>query len=89
MALARNAHPKTAMTTAACAASRAAFVIAFPSSSRQEVENAGQDQKGAKGPTRLPVHYARLFQIRDEVFDVGCLDFGQGMIAKSIHGFSR
>ena len=62
MALARNAHPKTAMTTAACAASRAAFVIAFPSSSRQEVENAGQDQKGAKGPTRLPVHYARLFR---------------------------
>ena len=48
MAPARNARPKTAKTAAARAARRVVLAIAFPSSSRQEAENAGQNQKGAK-----------------------------------------
>jgi hypothetical protein len=47
-ALAPIAHPKTAKTTAAGAARRVVLVIAFPSPSRQEAENAGQNQKSPK-----------------------------------------
>jgi hypothetical protein len=47
-AVALDAHPRAATTTVMPAARRAAFVIALSSSSRQEAENAGQNQKGAK-----------------------------------------
>jgi hypothetical protein len=48
VAAALDVHPRTATTTATPAARRAVFVIAFPSCSHLEAENAGQNQKGAK-----------------------------------------
>jgi hypothetical protein len=48
VAAALDVHPRTAKTTATPAAPRAVFVIAFPSCSHLEAENAGQNQKGAK-----------------------------------------
>jgi hypothetical protein len=48
VAAALDVHPRTATTTATPAARRAVFVIAFPSCSHLEAENAGQNQKGSK-----------------------------------------
>jgi hypothetical protein len=49
VAVALDVHPRTATTIAALTiAFRAVFVIAFPSSSHLEAENAGQNQKGPK-----------------------------------------
>jgi len=48
-AFAWDVHPTTAMTTAALITDvRAVFLIAFPSWSHPEAENAGQNQKGPK-----------------------------------------
>src|SRR5262245_10807408 len=48
VALASNAHPMTARTTAPSDACRVDLAIVFPSPSRQEAENADENQKRPK-----------------------------------------
>jgi hypothetical protein len=48
VAAALDVHPRTAKTTATPAVRRDLFVIAFPSCSHLEAENAAQNQKNPK-----------------------------------------